>query len=60
MVIKSEKTFEDIVERLIALFEPRDEKPDADGVPSQPSTSNPSKTHASIRFSSTTAEDQAE
>ena len=60
MVIKSEKTFEDIVERLVALYQPHPEKRDADAVQSQSPTSNASKTNASIPLASTTAEDQAE
>jgi hypothetical protein len=66
MGIKSEKTFEEIVERLVALFQPQPEEGDADAVQSQPSTSNTSntsntsKTDATIPLSSTTGEDQAQ
>ena len=40
MGVKSDKTFEEIVERIVALFKPQPEKRD-DSAPPQPAASGP-------------------
>lgn len=60
MGIKSDKTFEEIVERLVALFKPQPEKQDADAVPSQGSSSTSPDRDASIPAASTPTEDQTQ
>lgn len=58
MGVKSDKTFEEIVERLVALFKPQPEKRDSDAVPShRPSSNSPDK-DPSIPTASTPTEDQ--
>jgi hypothetical protein len=60
MGIKSDKTFEEIVERLVALFRPEPEKRDTDAVQSQSSTSNTAGTDPSVPPPSTPSEDQTQ
>jgi hypothetical protein len=58
MGIKSDKTFEEIVERLVALFKPEPEKRDSDAVPSHQPSSNSRDRDPSIPAGSTPTEDQ--
>ena len=60
MGIKSDKTFEEIVERLVALFKPEPQKRDSDAVPSHQSTSNSPDRDPSIPSASTPTEDQTQ
>jgi len=60
MGIKSDKTFEEIVERLVALFKPQPEKRDSDAAPSQRSSSNMPDRAPSIPAASTPTEDQTQ
>lgn len=62
MGIKSDKTFEEIVERLVALFKPEPERrdSDADAVLLQPSTSNTAATDATVPSPSTCADDETQ
>lgn len=62
MGIKSDKTFEEIVERLVALFRPEAEKRDSDtdAVQEPPSSSNTDATDATVPSPSTPADDQTQ
>jgi hypothetical protein len=58
MGIKSDKTFEEIVERIVALFTPQPEKRDASAQPHPPA----SETHATTppRSTSRVAKDETD
>jgi hypothetical protein len=60
MGIKADKTFEEIVERLVALFKPELEKRDTDAEQSQSSTSHTADGDSSVPFPSTSSEDQTQ
>lgn len=59
MGVKSDKTFEEIVERLVALFRPQDSKePDiADG---QPPSSQPAGAPSATTLSPTSSEEETQ